>query len=59
MGNEMSCPCTTNVNLSDEPTPNPDYLAELEKFTLTSKQMIYGIFIIKIQTSIWKTLEYV
>jgi len=55
----MSCPCTTNVNLSDEPTPNPDYLAELEKFTLTSKQMIYGIFIIKIQTSIWKTLEYV
>ena len=42
MGSEMSCPCSSNVNINEEPTSNPDYLAEMEKFTISSKQMIYG-----------------
>ncbi len=42
MGNELSCPCTSNSDFTDEPTPNPDYIAEMEKFTITSKQMKYG-----------------
>jgi len=45
----MSCPCpgceAESILDQTTPNPNPYHLAEIENFTMTSKQMIYGMYL--------------
>ena len=46
MGSEMSCPCTSRQIYSDEPTPNPNVVTEMEKHLITPNQIIHGKYLI-------------